>query len=169
MLDNIVSRNANDGCMLELPSMIATLFSYENLFGPYHPQTLALATKVAICWWHAGEPACARSLLERVVRDLAQHLGREHDLRLRAVAALRDLLVAQRDYRSHPARTVGMSDSTAGQGTPRDDCNARQSRDNPDGELGCKCFAMQLTKAPRPSKTAVLAQASLISVPFSTG
>jgi len=82
----------------ELPSMFATLCSYESWFGPYHPQTLRLMALLAIAYWQAGEPGHARPLLERAVRDLGHNLGRDHDLRLRAMAALRDLFVAQRDY-----------------------------------------------------------------------
>ncbi len=82
----------------EIPGMIATLCSYESLFGPYHPQTLGLTTQVANAYWQAGEPAQARKLLERVVRDVGRCLGREHELRLRAVGTLRDVYLAQRDY-----------------------------------------------------------------------
>jgi hypothetical protein len=82
----------------EFPSMLATLCSYENLFGPYHPQTLRLMAEVANAYWQAGELGHARPLLERTVRDLGRHLGTEHHLRLRAIATLRDLFVAQRDY-----------------------------------------------------------------------
>jgi hypothetical protein len=82
----------------ELRSMLATLCSYETLFGPYHPQTLFLMAEAANACWQAGELACARPLLERAVRDLARFLGTEHDLRLRAIAALRDLFIAQHDY-----------------------------------------------------------------------
>lgn len=82
----------------ELASMLATLCSYESWFGPYHPQTLCLMAQVASAYWQAGEPRRARPLLERVVRDLGRFLDRDHDLRLRALATLRDLLVAQRDF-----------------------------------------------------------------------
>jgi hypothetical protein len=82
----------------ELPSMLATLCSYESWFGPYHPQTLLLMTQVAVGYWQAGDPSHARPLLERVVSDVGRCLGRDHDLRLRAIAILRDLLVSRRDY-----------------------------------------------------------------------
>jgi hypothetical protein len=78
--------------------MLATLCSYESWFGPYHPQTLRLMAQVAIAYWHAGEPGLARPLLEQAVRDLGRHLGADHDLRLLAIATLRDLFVEQRDY-----------------------------------------------------------------------
>jgi hypothetical protein len=48
-------------------------------------------TMVAIALWQAGEPQ-ARPLLERAIRDLGRHLGTDRELRLRAIAALRDLL-----------------------------------------------------------------------------
>ncbi len=77
--------------------MLATLCSYESWLGPYHPQTLRLMTQVAIAYWQAGEPQ-ARTLLELAVRDLGRHLGADHDLRLRAIATLRDLFVEQSDF-----------------------------------------------------------------------
>jgi hypothetical protein len=75
-----------------------TLYSYESWFGPYHPQTLGLMTQIAIAFCQAGEFSHARPLLERAVMDLGAYLGRAHDLRMRAIAALRDLLIAQLDY-----------------------------------------------------------------------
>ena len=83
---------------IEIPGMLATLCSYENLFGPCHPQTLCLMTHLGTAYWQAGEPRRARPLLERAVRDVGRHLGEGHDLRLRALVTLRDLLAAQRDY-----------------------------------------------------------------------
>ena len=82
----------------ELPSMLATLCSYESWLGPYHPQTLRLMAQVAVAYWQAGEPGRARPLLERVVRDVGRYFGRDHDLRLEAIVTLRDLLVAHQDY-----------------------------------------------------------------------
>ena len=83
---------------IELPSMMATLCSYESWLGPYHPQTLALTVQIAIAYWRVGEPNRARPLLERTIRDLGRHLGPGHDLRMWAMSALREILVAQRDY-----------------------------------------------------------------------
>jgi eukaryotic-like serine/threonine-protein kinase len=82
----------------EFPGMLATLCSYEQCFGPYHPQTLSLTAQLAIAFWRAGETGYARPLLERSVRDLGRYLGREQELRVQALAALRDLLLAKGDY-----------------------------------------------------------------------
>jgi Tetratricopeptide repeat len=92
------SSSATEIDSAEFPGMLATLCSYENRFGPYHPQTLHLMAHVGIAFWQAGDLRHARPLLERVVRDSGRHLGADHQLRLRAIAALRDLFFAQRDY-----------------------------------------------------------------------
>ena len=83
--------------------MLATICSYENWFGPYHPQTLLLTAQAGIACWQAGETRLARVLLERAIRDLGrislgQTWGEDHGLRLQALVALRDLFEAQRDY-----------------------------------------------------------------------
>ena len=75
--------------------MVATLCWYDSFFGPYHPQTLCLMAQVAFAYWQVGEPDHARPMLERAVKDLGRFLGREDGIRLRAIATLRDLLVAQ--------------------------------------------------------------------------
>jgi hypothetical protein len=82
----------------EIPGMLATLCSYESWLGPYHPQTLGLMAQVAFAYGQAGEFDRARPLLERVARDVGKKFGRDHELRLRAIAVLRDVFVAQGDY-----------------------------------------------------------------------
>jgi hypothetical protein len=83
----------------EIPGMLATLCSYEGFFGPYHPQTLSLMAQVGIAYLTAGEVEQARPLLEKVVQDAGQTLGREHGVRMKAIEALRDVFLAQGDYR----------------------------------------------------------------------
>lgn len=87
----------------ELPSIAATLCSYESLFGPYHPHTLCFMAQAARAYWHHGEVAQARALLERAVRDMGLHLGRGHDMRLQALETLGELLVQQRAYKEAKA------------------------------------------------------------------
>jgi Tetratricopeptide repeat len=82
----------------ELPGMLATLLSYESLFGPNHPQTLHLMMEVGIALCRLRQFDHARPLLERGTRDLERVLGRNHDWRLRILGALRDLFVQQADY-----------------------------------------------------------------------
>jgi hypothetical protein len=77
----------------DLPAMLATLGSYDHLFGPRHVQTLSLAAHIADVLRDLGQPRTAQSLLERVVRDL----NRTHAARLSALNALRDLLLDQAD------------------------------------------------------------------------
>src|SRR5580704_6632567 len=75
--------------------MVATLSSYDRLFGPRHIQTLSLAAHIAKVLRGLGEIYMALSLLERVVRDLNQTVGRTHPLRISALQALQDLLQEQ--------------------------------------------------------------------------
>lgn len=82
----------------DIPSMLATLCSYEAWFGPYHPQTLCLMAQVAFAYRQAGHTELALPLLERAARDLGRYLGRDHHLRLEAITILRDLFIAERDY-----------------------------------------------------------------------
>ena len=82
----------------ELVSMAATLCSYENWFGPYHPQTLCLLTELAVAYGQYGDFESACGFLERAIRDVGRNLGRNHEFRLRALAALRDLSIQRRDY-----------------------------------------------------------------------
>jgi hypothetical protein len=74
----------------EIPSMMATLCSYENCFGPYHPQTLALMTEVAAAFWRNGDARLARRLLERVIASVAP----ECEMRARAFGLLSEILLA---------------------------------------------------------------------------
>jgi hypothetical protein len=81
----------------DLPAMIATLGSYDRQFGPRHITTLSLTAHIAKVLWSIGEPETARSLLERVVRDLNQSVSRTNVTRVAALCSLRDLLVGQPD------------------------------------------------------------------------
>lgn len=77
----------------DLPAMLATLGCYDNVFGPRHSQTLTLAAHIAEVVLGLGQPQAARTLLERVVRDL----NRTHATRVSALRTLRDLCIEQAD------------------------------------------------------------------------
>lgn len=81
----------------ELHSMIATLCSYEALFGPYHLQTLQLMIEVGAACVNRGEYGPAECLLERAIKDLGRLHGSQHDARLRGLAILRNLCVSRGD------------------------------------------------------------------------
>lgn len=82
----------------EIPSMMATLASYEGMFGPYHPQTLAMTTVLAVALCGSGNRALGRKLLERAVQDLTRHHHRHHPARIRALEALSALLCQEVDW-----------------------------------------------------------------------
>src|ERR1700730_12066827 len=81
----------------ELPSMMATLNSYEAVFGPYHVQTLALTVQIARVLWSSGEVWTAQRLSEHSVECLVRGGHQDNSLRVSALTTLRDLLMEQGD------------------------------------------------------------------------
>ena len=81
----------------ELHRMVATLCSYESLFGPYHSQTLRLMVEVGAAYLELGQLEPAERLLRRATGDLERFFGRQHDARLRGLEFLRDLAVSRGD------------------------------------------------------------------------
>ena len=75
----------------------STLNSYENMFGPYHLQTLVLTVRIAQALWAAGEVRNAQRLLEYSAKHLDRY-GDAHAVRISALTALRDLLLEQPDF-----------------------------------------------------------------------
>jgi hypothetical protein len=92
---NIEGAQALGAPTIDLPAMLATLSSYDHFFGPRHIQTLSLATRIAEVLQGLGDWRTAQSILQRVVRDVAQSAGRTHDLGLSALTALRNLWLEQ--------------------------------------------------------------------------
>jgi hypothetical protein len=81
----------------ELPGMLATFSSYQDLFGPCHPLTLRLLTELGIMLWRHRRTNDALIVLQQGLRDSTRAFGRNHDLRLRLLATLRDLFMELAD------------------------------------------------------------------------
>jgi hypothetical protein len=77
--------------------MVATLCSYESLFGPYHSQTLRLMVEVGAAYLERGQFEPGERLLQRATGDLERFFGRHHDARLRGLEILRNLAVSRGD------------------------------------------------------------------------
>lgn len=84
----------------EIPSMMATLASYQGFFGPYHPQTLALTTLLAAALRGCGRRVDGRRLLERAVGDLTKHHRKNHPVRIRALEAWSACLCQEGDWKA---------------------------------------------------------------------
>src|ERR1700733_805974 len=84
----------------DLPSMMATLASYQGLFGLYNPQTLAMTIVLAVALYDSGSPIEGRRLLERAVLDLTRHHGKHHPIRIRALEAWSRLLSQEGDWKA---------------------------------------------------------------------
>ena len=80
--------------------MMATLASYDSLFGPYHPQTLAMTAVLAVALHASGFAPDGRRLLERAVADLTKHHGRHHVVRIRALEKWSALLCQEEDWKA---------------------------------------------------------------------
>ena len=92
----------------EIPGMMATLACYEGLFGPYHPQTLALTTSLAIALCTSGNSAEGRRLLERAIGDLTKHHGRHHPVLIRALEAWSAVSGPESDVPTNPSRSSAL-------------------------------------------------------------
>ncbi len=90
----------------DLPAMLATLGSYDHMFGPRHAQTLSLAAHIAEVLRGIGQAQTARTLLERVVRDL----NRTHATRIAALRTLRDLLIDRAEIENAAAVQTEISE-----------------------------------------------------------
>jgi hypothetical protein len=84
----------------EIPSLMATLATYEGLFGPYHPQTLGITTALAVALCASGSRVDGRRLLERAIGDLTKYHGKHHPVRMQALEAWSTLLCEQGDWKS---------------------------------------------------------------------
>jgi hypothetical protein len=80
--------------------MMATLASYQGLFGPYNPQTLAMTIVLAVALYDSGHPLDGRRLLERALGDLTRHHGRHHPVRIRALEAWSTLLSQEAEWKA---------------------------------------------------------------------
>src|SRR5579863_3046855 len=102
----------------DLPGMIATLNSYESMFGPYHLQTLALAVQVARVLWSVGDVETAQRLSEHSVKYLARGGDQVNFLRMSALTTLRDSLLKQGDSEKAVAVQKEIVEYLAGQDVP---------------------------------------------------
>jgi hypothetical protein len=84
----------------EIPSMMATLNSYQGFFGPYHAQTLAMTTVLAEALCASGNRVLGKRLLERAIGDLTKYHGRHHPARIRALEAWSSLLRQDEDWKA---------------------------------------------------------------------
>src|ERR1700722_8045579 len=84
----------------EIPSMMATLNSYQGFFGPYHTQTLIMTTVLAEALCTAGNRVLGKRLLERAIGDLTNYHGRHHPARVRALEAWSSLLRQDEDWKA---------------------------------------------------------------------
>jgi tetratricopeptide (TPR) repeat protein len=79
----------------EIYGFMAALDSYTDRCGPCHPQTVAMANKLAIAFWRAGEVYQAIALLDQVLRDLDTSPELENPMRVDLLSTLAKILFEQ--------------------------------------------------------------------------
>jgi hypothetical protein len=92
--------NATASDASQIPGMMATLASYEGMFGPYHPQTLGLAATLALALCSSGRQEAGRPLLQRALAELTRHYGKHHPVRIRALQAWCAVLCQERNWQA---------------------------------------------------------------------
>src|SRR5580704_12221156 len=91
--------DASTNSTRDIPSMMATLNSYQGFFGPYHTQTLIMTIVLAEALCTAGHRVLGRGLLERAIGDLTKYHGRHHPARVRALETWAALLRQDEDWK----------------------------------------------------------------------
>jgi len=113
----------------DLPALLATLCSYENCFGPCHPQTIRLTVALAAAYREHGDKTLALRLMERAVADADRFLETDHELSLHARVALRDLLLERNVYdRAAAVQAVIVEGLTRRLGARHADTSAARAR-----------------------------------------
>jgi tetratricopeptide (TPR) repeat protein len=79
----------------EIYGFMMVLDSYTDRFGSCHPQTVAMANKLAIAFWRAGEVHQAIALLDQVLRGLDTSPGLENPTRVDLLSTLAKILFEQ--------------------------------------------------------------------------
>ena len=79
----------------QIYGFMAALDSYTDRFGPCHPQTVAMANKLAIAFWRAGEVCQAIALLDQVLRDLDTSPEPENPMRVDLLSTLAKIFFEQ--------------------------------------------------------------------------
>ena len=64
-------------------------------FGPYHPDTLAVAKQLAMALWRGGDGNRAIGLLDRTLDQLTSCLGHEHPSRISVLSTLGEIMLEQ--------------------------------------------------------------------------
>ena len=64
------------------------------MFGPYHPETLAVANDLAIAFWDAGDIGQALAILEQTVENTLA----EHRVRSELLCTLGEIMVGQAQF-----------------------------------------------------------------------
>jgi len=78
-----------------IAGLTAALDSQTARLGPFHPQTIRVANKLAIAFWSAGNINRAIGLLDQALDGLACSVDRDHPVRTDLLSTLGEIMVQQ--------------------------------------------------------------------------
>jgi tetratricopeptide (TPR) repeat protein len=78
-----------------IPALQDALASFADRFGPYHPHTLSVVSKLAVALWRTGEIDSAIGLLDQALDRLTTALGPDHPLRVSLLSILGRIMFDQ--------------------------------------------------------------------------
>lgn len=81
-----------------ITGLVAALDSCAAQLGPFHPETVAVANRLAIAFWNAGELDRAISLLDQALDGLAASAGCELGVRIDVLNTLGQIMLEQADW-----------------------------------------------------------------------
>jgi tetratricopeptide (TPR) repeat protein len=79
----------------DIPQLITELDQYATRFGPYHPETIAVAHRLAVGFWCTGEIDRAMSILQQALEGLASSVNPNDPVQLDLLCTLAEILVEQ--------------------------------------------------------------------------
>jgi tetratricopeptide (TPR) repeat protein len=87
-----------------IPRLMTELDQHAAQFGPYHPYTIAVAHRLAVAFWCAGEFDRAIGILDQALKGLASWAEPHHPVRLDVMGTLAEILIER--GRLEPAATI---------------------------------------------------------------
>jgi tetratricopeptide (TPR) repeat protein len=77
----------------EIHALLDALDCHAAQFGSYHPETIAVAHRLSIAFWCAGETNRAIGILDQALEGLAASPAPDHTIRLDVLCTLAEILV----------------------------------------------------------------------------
>jgi tetratricopeptide (TPR) repeat protein len=81
-----------------LPELVSALETFSQVFGPYHPRTLAVVHALALALWQSGDTNGAIALLLEALDHVTSFFGRDHPSRVDVLHSLGQITLSQGQF-----------------------------------------------------------------------